>query len=76
MSQIKIGKQLPSAVYLHRDTFSALPNTLAQFIPAVAKNVKADAAAKDQTVTAPVAPEAKTEDIVPGPSAPNTGDQN
>ncbi|WP_260630730.1 ParB/Srx family N-terminal domain-containing protein [Escherichia sp. TF21-Red] len=46
------------------------------FIPAVAKNVKADAAAKDQTVTAPVAPEAKTEDIVPGPSAPNTGDQN
>ena len=41
------------------------------FIPAVAKNAKADAAAKDQTVTAPVAPEAKTEDIVPGPSAPN-----
>ena len=29
------------------------------FIPAVAKNAKADAAAKDQTVTAPVAPEAK-----------------
>ncbi|EPR7230715.1 hypothetical protein ACU8CR_004231 [Escherichia coli] len=46
------------------------------FIPAVAKNAKADAAAKDQTVTAPVAPDAKTEDIVPGPSAPNTGDQN
>lgn len=42
------------------------------FIPAVAKNAKADAAAKDQTVTAPVAPEAKTEDIVPGPSAPNS----
>jgi hypothetical protein len=31
---------------------------------------------KDQTVTAPVAPVAVTEDIVPGPSAPNTGDQN
>lgn len=44
------------------------------FIPAVAKNAKADAAAKDQTVTAPVAPEAKTEDIVPGPSAPNAGE--
>lgn len=42
----------------------------------IAKNAKADAAAKDQTVTAPVAPEGKTEDIVPGPSAPNTGDQN
>lgn len=26
------------------------------FIPAVARNAKADAAAKDQTVTAPVAP--------------------
>lgn len=46
------------------------------FIPAVARNAKADAAAKGQTVTAPVAPEAVTEDIVPGPSAPNTGDQN
>lgn len=46
------------------------------FIPAVARNTKADAAAKGQTVTAPVAPEAVTEDIMPGPSAPNTGDQN
>jgi len=46
------------------------------FIPAVAKNTKADAAAKDQTVSAPVAPVAVTEDIVPGPTAPNTGDQN
>lgn len=46
------------------------------FIPAVARNTKADAAAKDQTVTASVAPVAVTEDIVPGPSAPNTGDQN
>ncbi|HBC0359209.1 TPA: P22 coat - protein 5 family protein [Citrobacter farmeri] len=46
------------------------------FIPAVARNTKADAAAKDQTVAAPVAPVAVTEDIVPGPSAPNTGDQN
>ncbi|WP_285130322.1 P22 phage major capsid protein family protein [Leclercia adecarboxylata] len=45
------------------------------FIPAVAKNTKADAAAKDQTVSAPVAPVAVTEDIVPGPTAPNTGDQ-
>lgn len=46
------------------------------FIPAVMRNTKADAAAKDQTVTASVAPVAVTEDIVPGPSAPNTGDQN
>ncbi|CAH3424265.1 P22 phage major capsid protein family protein [Enterobacter hormaechei] len=45
------------------------------FIPAVARDAKADAAAKDQTVRAPVAPPATTEDIVPGPSAPNSGDQ-
>jgi hypothetical protein len=41
----------------------------------VARNAKADAAAKDQTVTAPVAPAATTEDIVPA-TAPNDGDQN
>lgn len=45
------------------------------FIPAVARNTKADAAAKGQTVTAPVAPNATTVDIVPGATAPNDGDQ-
>lgn len=49
---------------------------LVGFIPAVARNTKADAAAKDQTVTAPVAPVATTVDIVPGATAPNDGDQN
>ncbi|MGF1720340.1 DNA phosphorothioation-associated putative methyltransferase [Vibrio kyushuensis] len=39
VAQITVGKQLPDAVYLHRDAFSALPNVLAQFIPAVAKAV-------------------------------------
>ncbi len=24
-SQIKVGKQLPDAIYLHKDAFSALP---------------------------------------------------
>lgn len=46
------------------------------FIPAVARNTKADAAAKDQVVRAPVAPVAVTEDIIPGPAAPNTGNQD
>ncbi|EPY4972317.1 P22 coat - protein 5 family protein, partial [Klebsiella variicola] len=45
------------------------------FIPAVSRNAKADAAAKDQTVTAPVAPPATTVDITPGATAPNDGDQ-
>lgn len=45
------------------------------FIPAVSRNAKADAAAKDQTVTAPVAPAATTVDITPGATAPNDGDQ-
>jgi len=42
VSQIKSGKQLPDAVYLHRDAFSALPDVLNQFIIAVAKAVKLD----------------------------------
>ena len=39
VAQIKVGKQLPDAIYLHRDAFNALPNVLTQFIPAVAKAV-------------------------------------
>ncbi len=42
IGQIKIGKQLPDAIYLHKDAFSALPNVLNQFIPAVAKAVSLD----------------------------------
>ncbi|MDE1318076.1 DNA phosphorothioation-associated putative methyltransferase [Vibrio aestuarianus] len=37
VAQIKVGKQLPEAIYLHKDAFSALPTTLTKFIPAVAK---------------------------------------
>ncbi|MGR6832010.1 DNA phosphorothioation-associated putative methyltransferase [Aliivibrio wodanis] len=36
IKKIKIGKHLPDAIYLHKDTFSELPDTLMQFIPAVA----------------------------------------
>ena len=36
VKQIKIGKHLPDAIYLHRDTLSELPEPLSQFIPAVA----------------------------------------
>ncbi|GAB2664178.1 DNA phosphorothioation-associated putative methyltransferase [Vibrio panuliri] len=39
VANIKVGKQLPDAIYLHRDAFNALPATLSQFIPAVAKAV-------------------------------------
>ena len=46
------------------------------FIPAVARDAKADAAAKGQTVTSPVAPKATTVDISPGATAPNDGDQD
>ncbi|MBY8141809.1 DNA phosphorothioation-associated putative methyltransferase [Vibrio fluvialis] len=37
VAQVKIGKQLPEAIYLHKDAFSALPTALTKFIPAVAK---------------------------------------
>ncbi len=39
IAQIKMGKQLPDAIYLHKDAFSSLPTVLTQFIPAVAKAV-------------------------------------
>ncbi|MGR5551392.1 DNA phosphorothioation-associated putative methyltransferase [Vibrio alfacsensis] len=42
IAQIKVGKQLPDAIYLHKDAFSALPTILMQFIPAVAKAVSLD----------------------------------
>ncbi|NDJ81235.1 DNA phosphorothioation-associated putative methyltransferase [Vibrio campbellii] len=42
IAQIKVGKQLPDAIYLHKDAFSALPTVLTQFIPAVAKAVSLD----------------------------------
>ncbi|MCX9063546.1 DNA phosphorothioation-associated putative methyltransferase, partial [Citrobacter portucalensis] len=40
ISKLKNGKQLPDAIYLHRDGFSALPDILSEFIIAVAKAVK------------------------------------
>ncbi len=39
IKQIKAGKHLPEAIYLHRDAFTALPDGLQTFIPAVAKAV-------------------------------------
>ncbi len=45
------------------------------FIPAVARNAKADSAAKGQAVTAPVALPATTVDINPGATAPDNGEQ-
>lgn len=42
VSQVSTGKHLPDAIYLHRDAFSALPDKLAVFIPAVAKAVRLD----------------------------------
>lgn len=39
IAKIKVGKQLPDAIYLHKDAFCALPTVLSQFIPAVAKAV-------------------------------------
>lgn len=46
------------------------------FIPAVARDTKADGAAKGQTVTAHVTPAAQLVDINPAATAPNDGDQN
>ncbi|EKB1952508.1 DNA phosphorothioation-associated putative methyltransferase [Vibrio parahaemolyticus] len=39
VKQINIGKQLPDAIYLHRDAISELPDALKKFVPAVAQAV-------------------------------------
>ncbi|MGR5261388.1 DNA phosphorothioation-associated putative methyltransferase [Vibrio astriarenae] len=39
VGEIRVGKHLPDAIYLHRDAFSGIPKHLSQFIPAVAKAV-------------------------------------
>ena len=48
---------------------------LVGFIPAVAKDVKADAAAVGQTITTSITPAASTGDITPGQLPPDDGDQ-
>ncbi|MCG6414371.1 DNA phosphorothioation-associated putative methyltransferase [Vibrio fluvialis] len=40
VGEIKIGKRLPDALYLHRDAMSAIPEHLQKFIPAVARAVE------------------------------------
>lgn len=37
IKEINVGKQLPDAIYIHKDAFTAIPDTLKGFIPAVAK---------------------------------------
>ncbi|EOV0863366.1 DNA phosphorothioation-associated putative methyltransferase [Vibrio parahaemolyticus] len=39
VKQINIGKQLPDAIYLHRDAMNELPDALKKFVPAVAQAV-------------------------------------
>ncbi|WP_394210992.1 DNA phosphorothioation-associated putative methyltransferase [Enterovibrio calviensis] len=39
VKQVKVGKQLPDAVYFHKDALKATPEELQRFIPAVAKAV-------------------------------------
>lgn len=39
VEQIRIGKRLPDAIYLHKDAFSSLPEKLVSFIFAVGKAV-------------------------------------
>jgi len=48
---------------------------LVGFIPSVSRDSRLERAAKGQTVRSPVAPAAVAYDIVPGTTAPDTGDQ-
>ncbi|WP_435237542.1 DNA phosphorothioation-associated putative methyltransferase [Psychromonas sp. PT13] len=42
VKQITVGKKLPDAIYIHKDAFTAIPDTLKGFIPAVAKALKVE----------------------------------
>ena len=59
-------------IYAALDTVS---RELCGFIPAVFRNSSAEAAALNQSVTYPISPAAAAVDIVPGVSAPDSGDQ-
>lgn len=39
IKQVKMGKQLPDAIYIHKDAMNAIPDSLQHFIPAVARAV-------------------------------------
>lgn len=39
IKKVKIGKQLPDAIYIHKDAMNAIPDSLQHFIPAVARAV-------------------------------------
>ncbi len=59
-------------LYLAADSVS---RELTGLIPSVFLNATAEQAAKDQTITYPVAPVSSAADIAPGSTAPDTGDQ-
>ncbi|WP_052748958.1 DNA phosphorothioation-associated putative methyltransferase [Arsukibacterium ikkense] len=40
VKQVKVGKKLPDAIYLHKDAFSALPPILTKFVQVVATALK------------------------------------
>ncbi len=42
VAQTKVGKQLPDAVYVHKDAFHAVPEQLQSFVPAVSKALKVE----------------------------------
>lgn len=58
-------------IYQSLDTVS---RELVGFIPNVFRNASAEQAAKDQVITYPIAPAGVAQDIAPGVTAPNAGD--
>ncbi len=42
VNSLEVGKKLPDSIYLHKDTFSDVPESLSKFIKIVAKALKID----------------------------------
>ena len=58
------------------DALDTISRELVGFIPAVSRDTDAAQAAKDQTVRSPIVPTISGEDITPGESPADSGDQN
>ena len=57
------------------NSLNVVSRELVGLIPSVTVDMSSERAAKDQTITNPIAPESTAADITPGQLPPNTGDQ-
>jgi len=70
-----MGNTLTGLIPVLYEALDVVSREMVGFIPAVSMDSKAESAALNQTVRSPVVPAATTEDITPGASPADSGDQ-